>query len=315
MGTIIWCSSSDFNTGVTVNLPSGTTAIERKVKSETEMYRLCSPNYAAAYEFNAAKNYGVTFIDIDCSYKPFNPYIHANPIFGGIYGADTNDTRGLVCQGDFSLPQSTDQWKQYELNNKNYQASFDRQIENMDVMHKYDRIEGAAKAVSGVITAGASGAMMGGVVGAVAGGAVSAGAGIADIYINEKRFSENKAFAKDEFKYQLDNIKARPSTLGKVSAYNPNNKIFLFIERYHATDEEVQALKDQVYYGGMTLGRIGTIREFLGNNSGYTPTNETTYRNFIKGKIIRIDVSDDAHLVKEILNEVNEGVYITPTGV
>lgn len=315
MGVILWCSKSDFNTGVTVSLDSGTTGIERKVKSETEMYRLCSPNYAASFEFNAAKNYGVTYIDIDCSYKPYNPYIHANPVFGGIYGADTNDTRGLVCQGDFSLPQSSEQWKQYELNNKNYQASFDRQIENMDVMHKYDKIENYTTAGIGVVQGAIGGAVVGGGVGAVAGGLLSAGGGIADIYLNEKRFGENKAFAKDEFRYQLDNIKARPNTLGKVSAYNPNNKIFLFIERYHATNEEVQALKDQVYYGGMTVGRIGTIREFLSNNSGYTPANETTYRNFIKGKIIRIDVSDDAHLVKEILNEVNDGVYIAPTGV
>ena len=109
MGVILWCSESDFNTGVTVSLDSGTTGIERKVKSETEMYRLCSPNYAASFEFNAAKNYGVTYIDIDCSYKPYNPYIHANPVFGGIYGADTNDARGLICQGDFSLPQSSEQ--------------------------------------------------------------------------------------------------------------------------------------------------------------------------------------------------------------
>lgn len=189
-------------------------------------------------------------------------------------------------------------------------------------MHKYDRTESIVKAIAGAGQGAAAGAAIGSIVpgvgtavGAVAGAALSAAGGAADIYLNEKRFNENKAFAKDEFRYQLDNIKARPNTLGKVSAYNPNNKVFLFIERYHATDEEVQALKDQVYYGGMTVGRIGTIREFLSNNSGYTPANETTYRNFIKGKIIRIDVSDDAHLVKEILNEVNEGVYITPTGV
>lgn len=314
MGVILWCSESEFNTGVAVTLSSGTTAIERKVKSETEMYRLSSPNYAASYEFNAAKNDGVTYIDIDCAYKPYNPYIHANPVFGGIYGADTNDTRGLVCQGDFSLPQSSEQWKQYELNNKNYQASFDRQIENMDVNHKYDRISNITSASVGAVQGAISGAMVGGIGGAIAGGVASAAGGVGDILIDEQKFKENKAYAKDEFKYQMDNIKARPNTLGKVSAYNPNNKLFLFIERYHATDEEVQALKNQMFYGGMTVGRIGTIREFIGNNSGYTPSGET-YRNFVKGKVIRIEVSEDAHLVKEILNEIDDGVYIAPTGV
>lgn len=314
LGAIIWCTESEFNTGVEVNLSGGSTALEKKIKSETEMYRLCSPNYAAAYEFNAAKNNGVTYVDIDCAYKPYNPYIHANPVFGGIYGSDTNDIRGLVCQGDFSLPQSSEQWKQYELNNKNYQVSFDRQIENMDVMHKYDRVNNIANAVAGVGQAAVTGAVVGGGIGAAVGGLLSAGGAAADLIIDEKKFAESKGYTTDQFRYQLDNVKARPNTLGKVGAYNPNNKLFLFIERYHATDEEVTALKNHLYYGGMTVGRIGTIREFIGNNSGYTPSNET-YRNFIKGKIIRIGVSEDAHLIKEILNEIDTGVYITPTEV
>lgn len=311
LGVMLWCTESEFNTGVQINLDAGTTPIDKKVKSETEIYRLCSPNYAAAYEFNVAKNGGVNYIDIDCAYKPYNPYIHANPVFGGIYGRDTNDVRGLVCQGDFSLPQSSSQWKQYELNNKNYQASFDRQIDNMDIMHKYDKIEQIAGAVAGTAQGIASGAMMG-VGGAVAGGIASAAGGITDIIMNEQRYKENRSYAKEQFNYQLDNVKARPNTLGKVSAYNPNNKLFIFIERYHATDEEVAALKNQMFYGGMTVGRIGTIREFMQNALGYAPTTTIipSGYNFVKGKIIAMDISEDAHLMAEILNEINEGVYV-----
>lgn len=311
-GVLIWCGESEFNVHLPVNLSTPATAIGKKIQSETEMYRLCSPNYAAAYEFNVAKNGGVSYIDIDCAYKPYNPYIHANPVFGGIYGVDTNDTRGLVCQGDFSLPQSTEQWKQYEINNKNYQASFDRQIDNMDVMHRYEKGQAITSAVTGAVQGALVGAAVGGVGGAVVGGLASAAGGAQDIWYEEQKYKENKAYAKDQFNYQLDNIKARPNTLGKVSAYNPNNKVFLFLEKYHATDEEVAALKNQVFYGGMTVGRIGTIREFIQNELGYAPTTTIipSGYNFVKGKIIAMDISEDAHLMAEILNEINEGVYV-----
>ena len=77
---------------------------------------------------NAAKNGGVSFFNIDCTYKPYNPYIHVNPNFGRLYGGDFDDSRGLIVGGDFSLPQTTSAWESYQLSNKNFQASFDRQI-------------------------------------------------------------------------------------------------------------------------------------------------------------------------------------------
>ena len=84
-------------------------------------------------------------------------------------------------------------------------------------------------------------------------------------------------------------------------------------ENVYKTDtEEVEALKNQVFYGGMTVGRIGTIREFIQNVLGYAPTTTIipSGYNFVKGKIIAMNISEDAHLMSEILNEINEGVYI-----
>ena len=107
---MLWAKQSNFTIDIDVNLSIENTAEAFKIENETSMYRLCSPNYASAYEFNLAKNGGsVTKINVDCSYKPHQPYIHANIDFNRLYGADTNDTRGLICGGDFSLPQTSDQ--------------------------------------------------------------------------------------------------------------------------------------------------------------------------------------------------------------
>lgn len=75
-----------------------------KVSNECDVYRLCSPNYASIYEFSPAKNGGIVAWNIYCTYKPFSPYIQVAPSFNGLYGADFNDFRGLICSGDFSLP-------------------------------------------------------------------------------------------------------------------------------------------------------------------------------------------------------------------
>ena len=113
--------------------------IDFKTEYETKMYRLCSTGYATAFEFSPTKNYGVNYFNYQCTYKPFNPYIRISPNFKGMYGQEFEDNRGLVVSGDFSLPQVTDEWKNYQVNNKNYDVSFNRQLQSMDTQRKYQK--------------------------------------------------------------------------------------------------------------------------------------------------------------------------------
>lgn len=303
---LIWCKTSEGSIDIPVNITVPTDDVDFKIEDETSFYRLSSPNYAAQFEFSATKNYGVDYVNIDFAYKPFTPYIHANINLKGIYGTDTNDTRGLICSGDFSMPQTADQWSQYELNNKNYENSFNRQIENMNVMHKWDMLESGINALVGAGVGGVAGSRAGssfGPAGAIAGGVIgsvaSLGAGIADQFINQEKFNETIDYTRDQFGFQLGNIQARADTLAKVSAFNPNNKVFLFIEHYHATPEEREALRQKIYYNGMTVGVIGKIEDFIREEDSY-----------IKGQIIRIQTGDDAHMNSEIYNEIYKGVFI-----
>ena len=282
-----------------------------KIENECDMYKLCSPNWASEFQFSAAKNGGIQFFNIDCEYKPFQPYIHVNPNFGKLYGKDFDDARGLILAGDFSLAQIRDQWETYQTQNKNFQLMFDRQIQNMEVQNNMGRIQDIVGAVAGTATGAASGALISQLTNipglGIAGGVVSGAAGIADIAINEALRNEALDYTKDNFGYQLGNIQALPYTLTKVSAFNNNNKIFPVLEYYSCTDREKEALANKVAWNGMTVMAIGYISDYIDNSWSY---GNITSKNYIKGKIIRIDtLEDEYHLLVNIAEEINKGVY------
>ena len=295
------------NLDYTIEIPD--TAVEKKVSNECEMYRLCSPNYNGAFEFSPAKNNGVSYFNVDCEYKPFQPYIHINPNFDGMYGRDFNDARGLICNGDFSLTQIKDAWQNYQIQNKNFQEIFSRQIENMELTNSIQRSQEIVQAITGSATALASGVgsgmLLAGKKGAIAGGIIGGGmsiaSGIADIQLNDKLRAEALDMTKDMFGYNLGNIQALPYTLTKVSAYNNNNKLFPFLEKYSATEKEKQAFRDKLTYDGMTTMVIGNIAEYQQADPSY-----------IKGRLIRLldSTTLDFHGLSELANEIYKGVFI-----
>lgn len=284
----------------TFDINEGIEITEKKVQNQCDTWRLCSPNYNGVFEFNAVKNNGVDYFNVDCTYRPYNPYIHVNPNFKELYGNDYDDARGLICSGDFSMPACTDKWLEYEAQNKNYQQSFDRSIQHMEVEQKYQRIQQIAGAVAGVGQGAVGGGMIGGVGGAIAGGLLSAAGAAADIYMSEQLRSEQIRYSKDQFAFSLENIKALPNSLAKVSAFNKNNKIFPFLEYYSCTDIEKEAFRNILKYDGMTVNRIGRIIDFLRDNE----------LQYIKARLIRIeDLHDDQHIVDFIASEMEKGAY------
>lgn len=315
-GTISARKEVGFTVVATIAQSNVTTSTDVKISNECDMYRLCSPNYNGQFEFSLAKNGNISYFNVDCSYRPFNPYIHVNPNFNNLYGKDFNDARGLVCGGDFSLTQITSAWANYELNNKNYQKIFDRNIQNLEITQNVERqqqIVGAiASALGTGVSAGATiGSIASGPVGAAVGigaGAVSLTAGMVDYQLSERLRNEAIDYRVDQFGYQLGNIKAIPYNLSKVSAYNENNKIFPFIEYYTCTDEEKTALKSKIAYNGASIGRIGTIREYI-----YQSLFEnTTGFWYIKGKIIRLNnFGGDYQQLNVVGAEMLKGIFIS----
>ncbi|MBO7693180.1 MAG: hypothetical protein J6T10_11180, partial [Methanobrevibacter sp.] len=302
VGIILFPTESSFSEIISLQSDDKVKISDYKIESECDMYRLCSPNYAGVFEFNAAKNGGISYFEVNCTYKPYNPYIQLNPNFGRLYGRDFNDERGLICGGDFSMAIVNDAWVTYELQNKNYEKSFQRNITSLELQNKYATIRDVAGAVGGAVGAGAQAASVAGPVAGIAAGAVSATAGAADVYMNVKLRRENINLQKDQFSYSLQNIRALPLTLSRTTAYTINNKYFPFLEYYTCSDVEKEALRNKIKYEGMTVMCIGKIRDYL--------TNEM---EFIKGRMIKIigdDYYADAHISEEIYSRISQGIYI-----
>ena len=307
---IFYVSSANFtfNHSVRTVLTTSDDPIERKIQNETQMVRLCSPNYNGVFEFNVAKNGGVDYLNIDVTLKPYNPYIHINPNFNNLYGQDFDDARGLICGGDFSIPIWSTAWQQYELQNKNYKNIFDRQIQNIDFVQGQERTQAIwnifGGTIQGGVQGGIAGGMMGGAYGAIAGAVIgttaSAVGGAIDYSMLVDRQLEQKSYMQDMFKYQLGNIKALPYSLSKVTPLTYNNKIWPFIEIYGATDEEENILANYLNYQSMTINAIGHIEDY-----------QQQEKTFIKGLLIRIENLDaTSHEAMEIYKELEKGVYI-----
>lgn len=287
-----------------------------KLKNECDVYRLASPNFTSLYEFKKTKLLdGLLSFNVDCTYKPFNPYIKINPNYdNSLYAAqDFNDNMGLILGGDFSIPMLSDAWTNYELSNRNYQAIFNRNIENLDVNQQIAKEQQQFQGVMSMITApvagGAAGAVAGskaGPYGAIAGAVIGAAGGIAASTVGyakdrdwlERQQEEARSFAIDQFNYQLGNVQALNASITKSTPLTYNNKVWPVLEHYTCTEEEKDVLRNKIKYDGMTVMAIGTLRSYLSEGTR------------LKGKLIRLNnLNDDSHIANAIYEEVDKGFY------
>ena len=306
---LFWITKPNFSFAVPDTIAYSS---EPKIQNETQFCRLNSPNYSASFDFSIAKNKGVDYWQVDCSYKPYQPYIHVAPNWRGLYGSDFNDARGLICTGDFSIDLMTDKWQEYQIQNKNYNEIFNRQIQSLDLQQsiakRQDIFGAVAGSLSGAMSGATTGALAGGLPGAIGGGiaglGISAVGGVMDVIDSQKLRDDARSSQFDMFNYQLGNVKALPNTLTKVSTYNINNKIYPFYEIYEATPEEIGALRQQLKWRGYNLGIIGQLSDFQVEGK------------YFKGKLIRLeevhDVSlGDNHLLENYNSELQQGIYWT----
>lgn len=274
-----------------------------------DLYRIVSPNGNGEFEFSPAKNGGFSYVDIECTLLPHQPYINVSPVFSNMYGQDYKDYRGLICGGDFSLPIMKSAWIDYQQQNKNFQQIFDRQIETMDFNNKINRTREIVGIGAGSLTGVAGGALTGSmfgpagsIIGGIAGGVTSLGGGIADVAMNDQLRERARQDAILNHDWSLGNIKARSQTLTRTTAFNIDNTFFPFVEYYSCTDEEKELFDQIMRYQGMTIGVIGKISDYLNVDEEWT---------FIKATLIDAqDIEDDTHLVVDINEQLEGGLRI-----
>lgn len=302
---IFWCTDNSFS----FQIPLKLVVDDYKIENETTTYRLCSPNYNGLFEFNLAKNGGLDWIEVNCSYKPQTPYIQLNPNFKKLYGqnsqtglsaGDYNDQRGLICGGDFSLPNVSDKWADYQMQNKNYQNIFDREVQSMEMSNKYQRVSDWMGLVSGTAKSGmAIGSLSNPVAGGISAG-INLATGIASNIMSDKLRDEQLNLKKDLFNYNLQNVQALPQSVSKTAAFNINSKYVPFLEKYTCTEEEKNALRDKLKWQGMTVMRTGQIQDYVWDDDTY-----------IEAMPLRLTgLSEDTHTAQAIAQELNMGTYI-----
>lgn len=303
-GAVIWCTASSGSKYIPYKF-NGIT--NQKLFNSCVKFRLSAGNYAAGFDFSPVKNGGVDGFNVDYTYIPYNPYIRMAPNFGRLYGKDFQDCRGLIIQGDHSITYLNDRWIEYQVNNKNYLNAFNRQMENMEVQRTAERWSQVVGATVGAAGAGVQAGSVFGVGVGIGAGALSTVGGAADYLISEHLYDENKRYAKDQFRYSLENVQALPRTLAKVVAYTPNNKIVPVLEVYYPTAEDAQAFCNMIRYQGMTVGVIGKFSEYVYNSWSYGGVED---KGFIKGRPLQLkDLSEDYHLATAIADEMGLGLY------
>ena len=302
---MFWCTDNSFS----FQIPLKLVVDDYKIENETTTYRLCSPNYNGLFEFNLAKNGGLDWIEVNCSYKPQTPYIQLNPNFKKLYGqnattglsaGDYNDQRGLICGGDFSLPNVSDAWANYQMQNKNYQNIFDREVQSMEISNKYQRVSDWMGLVSGTAKSGmAIGSLSNPVAGGISAG-INLATGIASNIMSDKLRDEQLNLKKDLFNYNLQNVQALPQSVSKTAAFNINSKYVPFLEKYTCTEEEKNALRDKLRWQGMTVMRTGQIQDYVWGDDTY-----------IEAMPLRLSgLSEDTHTAQAISQELNMGTDI-----
>lgn len=312
-------ATMSFTGTVTLKAPyySPYNAMDKKIANECDIFRLTSPNYNGMFEFKKVKlDGGIQKIDADITMKPFTPYIKVNPNLQGSYYAtqDYEDSTGLICGGDFSLPMLSDAFTNYALNNKNYQNAFDRQIQNLDVNARISReqldFQGLMGTIMGGFTGSAAGLSAGmktgnpyvaagmAVAGGIAGNVLPAVGWQKDKDWLQAQMTEARDFKTDMFNYQLGNVQALPQSVTKSSPLSYNNKIWPILEYYTCKDKEKDLLRNKIKYNGMTIMAIGALKDYATTNG------------FLKGQMIRLEnLDDDSHVAQAIYEEVNKGFY------
>lgn len=308
---ICWLPSISCDKGA---ITSGIDALsDIKLDNETRFVRLASPNYASLYDFSVAKNRGVTGWAITMTVRPYQPYIHVAPIWGGMYSPIYQyDPKGLILSGNYSVDIVSSAWTSYEIANKNYQLIFDRNVQTLDLQQSIERNRDIRDMVSGLVNAGMSAAgsyASGGAKGAAISAAKSAG-GLISSALSMQEAEQLRQNARDSMmdmqSYNLGNIRARPDTLTKVSSINRQNKGWPVAEIYTAPQNEVDAYIALRKYAGMTVGVIGRLNEYLRENP-------YKYR-YIRAQVLRLRAEVDTHMAQVINAELSGGCYFYNEG-
>lgn len=270
------------------------------INKETDTIKLVSPSRATQFVWSPYNNDGNMNFNIKATIRPFSTVIYIRPQTTGLLMYNFDDKNCLIIEEDFSLTQLSSEWSQYVRQNRNYNNTFNREIQGREVERTWERRVERAQAKSDEWTARNISAQkaqaytgnlpiisnIAGAIGTAWKDSAYMEAAQLDREYNEAMYQESLSLAKDMFNYQLDNIKSQPTMPSKITTIDCKFLGYVYIEYYSTNPTEKQAIENYYYYNGNRIDDYGTFNDYWGN--------------FVRGKII---ISE--HYTQPELNELN----------
>lgn len=293
-----------------------------KMDSITKFCRIVSNDHQQAFDFKPSSNNGLQYIYLEYSLRPLSTIYRIVPVFNNnsLYGGNYKDTRGVVWKGGFSVSQVTNAWTEYKLQNSTFQATFDREIQNLEYINdKKTALEnlqynlGVAGDLVNTVQGGINGFMFGSMSKKsnipIIGTGVTAIAGLTNTALNATRNYYNKqtaqdlriesiALKKDLFALSNQAIQARPNTFANGTELSTLTNGKAYIEYYDCSEREKEQIRYYLQLQSYTVNAFGSI-------SGYLKKDEST---FIQG--VFVFANDIPPMIAQKINEeLALGVY------
>lgn len=248
-------------------------------------YRLTSPSGATVYEFSPSKSGGLKKFKISADLRPYSSFYRIQPNFSNLYGSNYNDTRGLIWQEDMSLTLVSSAFETYKRQNVNYMNSFlaeqSFKRSQQTIEHeanwgnfKYDSSKRIIESVAGAAGQVAFGGAVAGPPGAIGAGIASGislvGAGVMEgieasqlAYNNkmERKLLTNEIdYSRQQFNYNIENIKAIPENIEKVSGIYHTNNFVPYLQIFEPTYREKVYFERYIKLYGVNVGQMVNLR-------------------------------------------------------
>ena len=248
-------------------------------------YRLTSPSGATVYEFSPSKSGGLKKFKISADLRPYSSFYRIQPNFSNLYGTNYNDTRGLIWQEDMSLTLVSSAFETYKRQNVNYMNSFlaeqSYKRSEQTIQHEANwgnfRYDSSKRIIESVAGAGGQVAFGGAVAGppgaigaGIAAGISLVGAGIMEgieasqlAYNNkmERKLLTNELdHARQQFNYNIGNIKAIPENIEKVSGIYHTNNFVPYLQIFEPTYREKVYFERYIKLYGVNVGQMVNLR-------------------------------------------------------
>lgn len=307
----------DFDYTIEMNIE-----MEEDIKiQEKKRYILKSPSGASSYEISIAKNKGLQGVIFKGSIRPYASWYQIQPIYEGLYGDNFLDTRGLVWKEDNSITQVSTEWATYVRQNVNYLNSFNADVEfqrsDLRINQEADwgnfGFDSAQRIVAAAIEGYQSGVSGGGLISGQINAGAAMGVSVGGQIVSEAleagqlaynatmdtKLLENKiAYQRQQFNYNLSNIKALPENVSKVSGIVGSNNHIPYIEIYEPTEEEIAIYDTYLDLYGVSVG--STVDLNLYNRQF----------NYLQGTLLKYEGVINNEEYEELCRQLTKGVRL-----